>query len=139
MPGGRLQGPRPRRHPVLLRGHHHPARPDRGIHPRDRLLQRADRLGDHDPQLAHRGPRRPPRPPDDRPHRLPAHRPPPRRRRRAPHAPSPPRQGRLRRGLRRPQRRRRQRPLTRPAPAQHKGAVADFPPPTGNSATAPVR
>ena len=41
VPGGRLQGPRPRRHPLLLRGDHHPARPDRRVHPRDRLLQRA--------------------------------------------------------------------------------------------------
>ena len=83
VPGGRLQGARPRRHPLLLRRHHHPARPDRRVHPRDRHLQRADRLGVDGPQLARRGPRRPPRPPHDRPHRLPAHRPPPRRRRRA--------------------------------------------------------
>ena len=46
-------------------------------------LQRAVRLGDHGPHLARGGPRRTPRPPDDRPHRLPADRPAARRRRRA--------------------------------------------------------
>ena len=56
-------------------------------------------VGDHGPHLARRGPGRAPRPPDDRPHRLPAHRPPARRRRRAAAAPPPSRQGRLRRGL----------------------------------------
>ena len=53
------------------------------------------------PQLARRGPGRPPRPPHDRPHRLPGHRPPPRRRRGAAAAPPPARQGRVRRRLRR--------------------------------------
>ncbi len=33
VPGGRLQGARPRRHRLLLRGDHHPARPDRRVHP----------------------------------------------------------------------------------------------------------
>ena len=100
-----------------LRRHHHAARPHRRVHPRARHLQRAAVLGDHGPHLARRGPGRPPRPPHDRPHRLPAHRPPPRRRRRAPAAPPPARQGRLRRGLHRPgQRRRRLRAAGRPRP-----------------------
>ena len=42
VPGGRLQGAGPRRHPVLLRGDHDAARADRRVHPRDRLLHRAD-------------------------------------------------------------------------------------------------
>ena len=45
VPGGRLQGPRARRHRLLLRGDHHPARAHRRVHPRDRLLQRAEPPG----------------------------------------------------------------------------------------------
>ena len=78
VPGGHL----------LLCRHHHPAVPDRRGDPRARQLHRAAAVGDDGPRLARRGPRRPPRPPDDRAHRLPRHRPPPGRRRHPAAAPA---------------------------------------------------
>ena len=105
------------------------------------------RLGVDGPQLARRGPGRPPGPPDDRPHRLP--RSPPAASRTASSRPcaaaAPPRARTARttpartptaapaadRGGRRPRRPR--------AAVQRAGAVAEFPRAPGNSATAPFR
>ena len=72
-----------RRRARRVRRHHHPAL----AHGRDaahrRPLDRAARPGVAAAHLAPRGPRRAPRPPHDRPHRLPDPHPPPRRRHRA--------------------------------------------------------
>ena len=65
-----------RRDRVRLRRHDDPALPVRRDGARARRLHRARRLGVAGPRLARRGPGRPARPLDDRPHGLPGHRPP---------------------------------------------------------------
>ncbi|WP_442940028.1 tRNA (adenine-N1)-methyltransferase [Nocardioides sp. B-3] len=59
------------RHRLRLHRHHHPAVPRRGDAARARWVHRAAPVGVDGPRLARRGPRRTPRPQDDRPHRLP--------------------------------------------------------------------
>ena len=70
------RGARPRRAGLRVRRDHHPARPDRRDAARARRVHRAAAVGVAGPRLARRGPRRPARPQDERPHRLPGHRPP---------------------------------------------------------------
>ena len=76
VPRRRRRRAAPGRDPVRVRRHHDPALPLRRDGAGARRLHRAGRLGVAGPRLARRGARRPARPRDDRPHRVPGHRPP---------------------------------------------------------------
>jgi tRNA A58 N-methylase Trm61 len=70
----------PRRPDLLLRRHYAAAVAGRRVAARRRPVRRTGFLGDDAAHLACRGSGRAPRPPHDRPHRVPGHRPPTRRR-----------------------------------------------------------
>ena len=71
----RRRGAHPGRAGLRVRRDHDPARQDRRDAAGARRVHRAAALGVAGPRLARRGPRDPPGPQDDRPHRLPGHRP----------------------------------------------------------------